>query len=45
MPAVLALGVAKEDGPVGASIRVTNLDSKKDLWARIVDGEMVEVGP
>jgi flagella basal body P-ring formation protein FlgA len=41
---VLALGIAKEDGPLGASIRVTNMDSKKDLWAKIVDGETVRVG-
>jgi flagella basal body P-ring formation protein FlgA len=40
-----ALGVAKEDGPAGARIRVTNLDSKKELWARVVDGETVQVGP
>jgi flagella basal body P-ring formation protein FlgA len=42
---VLALGTAKEDGLAGASIRVTNLDSKKELWARVVDGETVQVGP
>ena len=42
---VLAMGIAKEDGAVGASIRVTNLDSKKDLWARVVDDETVQVGP
>ena len=42
---VLALGTAKEDGPAGASIRVSNLDSKKDLWARVVDSETVQVGP
>jgi flagella basal body P-ring formation protein FlgA len=42
---VLALGTAKEDGPAGASIRVSNLDSKKDLWARVVDGQTVQVGP
>jgi flagella basal body P-ring formation protein FlgA len=42
---VLALGSAKEDGLAGASIRVTNLDSKKELWARVVDGETVQVGP
>ena len=41
---ILALGIAKEDGPLGASIRVTNMDSKKDLWAKIVDGETVQVG-
>ena len=42
---VLALGTAKEDGATGASIRVSNLDSKKDLWARVVDSETVQVGP
>jgi flagella basal body P-ring formation protein FlgA len=42
---VFALGVAKEDGAIGASIRVTNLDSKKDLWARVVDEQTVQVGP
>jgi flagella basal body P-ring formation protein FlgA len=42
---VLALGTAKEDGPAGASIRVSNLDSKKDLWARVVDSQTVQVGP
>jgi flagella basal body P-ring formation protein FlgA len=42
---VLALGTAKEDGAAGASIRVSNLDSKKDLWARVVDGQTVQVGP
>lgn len=42
---VLALGIAKEDGLAGASIRVTNLDSKKELWARVVDGDTVQVGP
>jgi flagella basal body P-ring formation protein FlgA len=42
---VAALGVAREDGPAGARIRVTNLDSKKELWARVVDGETVQVGP
>ena len=42
---VFALGTAKEDGPAGASIRVSNLDSKKDLWARVVDSETVQVGP
>lgn len=41
---VMALGIAKEDGPLGARIRVTNMDSKKDLWAKIVDGETVQVG-
>jgi flagella basal body P-ring formation protein FlgA len=41
---VVAVGVAKEDGPAGARIRVTNLDSKKELWARVVDGETVQVG-
>jgi len=42
---VVAAGVAKEDGPAGASIRVSNLDSKKDLWARVVDSQTVQVGP
>jgi flagella basal body P-ring formation protein FlgA len=42
---VFALGTAKEDGAAGASIRVSNLDSKKDLWARVVDGQTVQVGP
>ena len=42
---VLALGIAKEDGAIGASIRVTNLVSKKDLWAQVVDAETVQVGP
>ena len=42
---VAAVGVAKEDGPAGASIRVSNLDSKKDLWARVVDSQTVQVGP
>jgi len=42
---VQALGTAKEDGPAGASIRVSNLDSKKDLWARVVDSQTVQVGP
>jgi len=42
---VVAVGVAKEDGPAGASIRVSNLDSKKDLWARVVDSQTVQVGP
>jgi flagella basal body P-ring formation protein FlgA len=42
---VLALGIAKEDGVAGTSIRVSNLDSKKELWARVVDGETVQVGP
>jgi len=42
---VAAAGVAKEDGPAGASIRVSNLDSKKDLWARVVDSQTVQVGP
>jgi flagella basal body P-ring formation protein FlgA len=42
---VVALGVAREDGPAGARIRVTNLDSKKELWARVVDGDTVQVGP
>ncbi|TLY20911.1 MAG: flagellar basal body P-ring formation protein FlgA [Nitrospirae bacterium] len=42
---VVALGLAREDGPAGARIRVTNLDSKKELWARVVDGETVQVGP
>jgi flagella basal body P-ring formation protein FlgA len=42
---VLVMGIAKEDGAVGASIRVTNLDSKKDVWARVVDDETVQVGP
>jgi flagella basal body P-ring formation protein FlgA len=41
---VMALGIAKEDGPLGASIRVTSMDSKKDLWAKIVDGGTVQVG-
>ena len=42
---VVALGVAREDGPAGARIRVTNLDSKKELWARVVDSQTVQVGP
>jgi len=42
---VLALGTAKEDGAAGTSIRVSNLDSKKDLWARVVDSQTVQVGP
>ena len=42
---VLALGTAKEDWAGGASIRVSNLDSKKDLWARVVDSQTVQVGP
>ena len=42
---VVAAGVAKEDGPAGASIRVSNLDSKKELWARVVDSQTVQVGP
>ena len=42
---VVAAGVAKEDGPAGAKIRVTNLDSKKELWARVVDSQTVQVGP
>ena len=42
---VVAVGVAKEDGPAGARIRVTNLDSKKELWARVVDSQTVQVGP
>jgi flagella basal body P-ring formation protein FlgA len=42
---ILALGVAKEDGAIGGNIRVTNLDSKRDFWARVVDDETVQVGP
>jgi flagella basal body P-ring formation protein FlgA len=42
---VLALGIAKEDGVAGMSIRVSNLDSKKEISAKVVDGETVQVGP
>jgi flagella basal body P-ring formation protein FlgA len=42
---VMAQGVAKDDGPIGGTIRVTNLDSKKELWARIVSADTVQVGP
>jgi len=42
---IFALGVAKEDGSTGMNIRVSNLDSKKELWARVMDGNTVQVGP
>ncbi len=42
---VLALGIAKEDGVAGMNIRVSNLDSKREVSARVVDGETVQVGP
>lgn len=42
---IQSAGVARDDGSVGASIRVTNTESKRDLWGRIVDAETVEVGP
>jgi flagella basal body P-ring formation protein FlgA len=40
-----AVGIAKEDGVAGMFIRVSNLDSKKELSARVVDGDTVQVGP
>jgi flagella basal body P-ring formation protein FlgA len=42
---ILAVGVAKDDGAVGGYIRVANLDSRREVWARIIDGETVQVGP
>lgn len=42
---VLSVGIAKDDGPVGGRIRVSNADTKKELWGRIVDAETVQVGP
>lgn len=42
---VVAFGIAKEDGVAGMSIRVSNLDSKRELSARVVDSETVQVGP
>ncbi len=42
---ILTSGIAKDDGPVGATIRITNPDSKKDLWALVIDGGTVQVGP
>ena len=42
---ILALGIAKDDGAIGSLIRVTNIDSKKELWAKIIDAETVQVGP
>jgi flagella basal body P-ring formation protein FlgA len=42
---ILTSGIAKDDGPVGATIRVTNPDSKKEVWALIIDGGTVQVGP
>lgn len=42
---ILTSGIAKDDGPVGATIRVTNPDYKKDVWALVIDGGTVQVGP
>lgn len=42
---ILSVGIAKDDGPVGGRIRVSNADTKKELWGRIVDAETVQVGP
>jgi flagella basal body P-ring formation protein FlgA len=42
---VLSVGIAKDDGPVGGRIRVSNADTKKELWGLIVDAETVQVGP
>lgn len=42
---ILAVGIAKEDGHIGASIRVTNTDSKKELWGKVVDAGTVQAGP
>jgi flagella basal body P-ring formation protein FlgA len=42
---ILTSGIAKDDGPVGATIRVTNPDYKKDVWALVLDAGTVQVGP
>jgi flagella basal body P-ring formation protein FlgA len=42
---ILAFGIARDEGAVGGYIRVANVDSKKELWGRIIDGETVQVGP
>ena len=40
---VTALGEAKEDGRGGDQIRITNLDSKKEVHARVLDNRTVQV--
>ena len=42
---VMSVGIAKDDGPIGGRIRVSNTESKKELWGRIVDADTVQVGP
>lgn len=42
---ILAEGIAKDDGSVGSNIRIMNVESKRELWGRVVDGDTIQVGP
>ena len=42
---ILAEGIAKDDGSVGSNVRVMNLESRRELWGRVLDGDTIQVGP
>jgi flagellar basal body P-ring formation protein FlgA len=41
---ISTLGVAQEDGAIGAHIRVMNIASRKHIHARVLDSQTVQVG-
>ena len=38
-------GIARDDGAIGSAIRITNSESRRELWGQVVNGDTVQVGP